>query len=201
MLGFYIIDVSGLDEGLQFARELAAANPGGAYELRPIHLYIPGAPVANVYASDREYAGDTVPCEVTDQAWIEASLVSARPQAVAALLRYFRDLDTAEEAFQEACLRALKNWTANGPPRDATAWLIMVGRNAALDQKRKTSRLTAMPDEAQVSDLEDVETPIAERLDERQYRDDVLRLMFICCHPDLAGDAADTAGAAHRVRA
>ena len=122
---------------------------------------------------------------MTDQAWIEASLVSARPQAVAALLRYFRDLDTAEEAFQEACLRALKNWTANGPPRDATAWLIMVGRNAALDQKRKTSRLTAMPDEAQVSDLEDVETPIAERLDERQYRDDVLRLMFICCHPDL----------------
>ena len=122
---------------------------------------------------------------MTDQAWIEGALTSARPQAVAALLRYFRDLDTAEEAFQEACLRALKNWTTNGPPRDPTAWLIMVGRNAGLDQKRKTSRLTALPDEAQVSDLEDVETPMVERLDESQYRDDVLRLMFICCHPDL----------------
>ena len=117
--------------------------------------------------------------------WIEAVLVSSRPQAVAALLRYFRNLDAAEEAYQEACLRALRNWTVNGPPRDPTAWLIMVGRNAALDQIRKTSRQTALPDEDKISDLEDVETPMAERLDDSQYRDDVLRLMFICCHPDL----------------
>lgn len=60
LLGFYIVDVSGLDEALQFARELAAANPGGAYELRPINLYIPGAPVTDVYASERAYAGDKV---------------------------------------------------------------------------------------------------------------------------------------------
>ncbi len=39
--------------------------------------------------------------------WIEAALTASRPQAVAALLRYFRDLDAAEEAYQEACLRAL----------------------------------------------------------------------------------------------
>ena len=58
---------------------------------------------------------------MTDVAWIEAVLTSARAQAVAALLRYFRDLDTAEEAFQEACLRALKSWPKNGPPRDAAA--------------------------------------------------------------------------------
>ena len=68
---------------------------------------------------------------MTDIAWIDAALTSARPQAVGALLRYFRDLDTAEEAFQEACLRALKTWPQNGPPRDPAAWLIMVGRNAA----------------------------------------------------------------------
>ena len=60
LLGFYIVDVSGLDEALQFARELAAANPGGAYELRPIQLYIPGAPVAEAYETGREYAGDKV---------------------------------------------------------------------------------------------------------------------------------------------
>lgn len=117
--------------------------------------------------------------------WIEAALTASRPQAVAALLRYFRDLDAAEEAYQEACLRALKNWNVNGPPRDPTAWLIMVGRNAALDQVRKRSKQAPMPDEAQVSDLDDVETPMADRLDDSQYRDDVLRLMFICCHPDL----------------
>ena len=47
---------------------------------------------------------------MTDAAWIDAALTSARPQALGALLRYFRDLDTAEEAFQNACLRALKAW-------------------------------------------------------------------------------------------
>ena len=93
----------------------------------------------------------------TDLAWIDAALTSARPQAVGALLRYFRDLDTAEEAYQDACLRALKAWPQNGAPRDPAAWLIMVGRNAALDAKRKTIRLDELPDEAVLSDLDDVE--------------------------------------------
>jgi predicted RNA polymerase sigma factor len=50
-------------------------------------------------------------------AWIDVALTAARPKAVAALLRYFRDLDIAEEAFQEACLKALTTWTEKGPPR------------------------------------------------------------------------------------
>jgi RNA polymerase sigma-70 factor (ECF subfamily) len=120
-----------------------------------------------------------------DLAWIEAAVTAARPQAVGALLRYFRDLDVAEEAFQEACLRALKSWPTNGPPRDPAAWLIMVGRNAALDGVRKRARDAELPDEARLSDLDDVEAPMAERLDGADYRDDVLRLLFICCHPDL----------------
>ena len=122
---------------------------------------------------------------MTDLAWIDAALVSARPQAVAALLRYFRDLDLAEEAYQDACLRALKNWPKNGPPRDAAAWLIMVGRNAAIDVTRRRAKQTELPDEDQISDLSDVETEVAQRLDEADYRDDVLRLLFICCHPDI----------------
>ena len=122
---------------------------------------------------------------MTDLAWIEAALTSARPQALAALLRYFRDLDTAEEAFQEACLRALKNWPKNGPPRDPTAWLIFVGRNSGIDQVRRLSRQTELPDEEKLSDLGDREADIAERLDNADYRDDVLRLLFICCHPEL----------------
>ena len=122
---------------------------------------------------------------MTDIAWITPLLTSARPQAVAALLRYFRDLDTAEEAFQEACLRALKNWPANGPPRDPTAWLIFVGRNTAIDAVRRRSKNDPLPDEQALSDLEDAETAIAERLDGADYRDDILRLLFICCHPDL----------------
>lgn len=122
---------------------------------------------------------------MSDLGWIEGALTAARPQAVAALLRYFRDLDLAEEAFQDACLRALKIWPANGPPRDAASWLIMVGRNAVIDGVRKRSKLTELPDENLLSDGEDREEAEAERLDSADYRDDVLRLLFICCHPDL----------------
>src|SRR5215207_7557184 len=122
---------------------------------------------------------------MTDTAWIDAALTAARPQAVGALLRYFRDLDTAEEAFQEACLRALKTWPQNGPPRDPAAWLILVGRNVALDDVRRSSKTQALPPDEVISDLDDAETDLAERLDSSHYRDDVLRLLFICCHPGL----------------
>jgi RNA polymerase sigma-70 factor, ECF subfamily len=122
---------------------------------------------------------------VTDVANIGAILAAARPRLVAALLRYFRDLDAAEEAAQEACLRALKSWPENGPPRDAESWLIMVGRNSAIDAKRRQRRQEPLPDDEALSDLDDAETPLADRLDDGQYRDDILRLLFTCCHPDL----------------
>jgi RNA polymerase sigma-70 factor (ECF subfamily) len=122
---------------------------------------------------------------VNDLAWIDAALTAARPQAVAALLRYFRNLDAAEEAFQEACLRALRAWPQNGPPRDAVAWLILVGRNTAIDATRRQRKQAPLPAEELISDLDDAEADLADRLDGAQYRDDVLRLLFICCHPDL----------------
>ena len=122
---------------------------------------------------------------MSDIAWIEKALIGARPQAVGALLRYFRDLDRAEEAFQEACLRALRTWPQKGPPRDPAAWLIFVGRNAALDSVRRESRNTELPEDAAISNLDDAESELSERLDNAHYRDDILRLMFICCHPDL----------------
>ena len=120
-----------------------------------------------------------------DLAWIDLALTSARPQAMGALLRYFRDLDMAEEAFQEACLRALKTWPDKGPPRDPAAWLIFVGRNSGIDQVRKRARNQPLPPEEVLSDLEDTESDLAERLDGAHYRDDILRLLFVCCHPDL----------------
>jgi RNA polymerase sigma-70 factor (ECF subfamily) len=122
---------------------------------------------------------------VTALAWIDQALTAARPQAVAALLRYFRDLDTAEEAFQEACLRALKSWPCNGPPRDAVAWLVFVGRNAALDGLRRGSRSTALPPDDELADTPDPQAEMAERLDLHSYRDDILRLLFVCCDPVL----------------
>ena len=102
---------------------------------------------------------------------------------MAALLRYFRDLDTAEEAFQEACLRALQTWPHKGPPRDPTAWLITVGRNAALNAKRRIRSIGPLPDADALTDARDDLTP--ERLDESHYGDDILRLLFMCGHPTL----------------
>jgi RNA polymerase sigma-70 factor (ECF subfamily) len=122
---------------------------------------------------------------VTDPAWIDAALTSARPQAVGALLRYFRDLDAAEEAFQEASLRALSTWPQNGPPRDPAAWLIFVGRNLGVDSARRRNKQETLPPEERLSDGEDTESALAEELDHADYRDDVLRLLFICCHPEL----------------
>ncbi|HEY5412146.1 MAG TPA: YciI family protein [Caulobacteraceae bacterium] len=51
LLGFYIVDFENLEEALEWTRELGQANPGGAYELRPLRLFLPGADV-----SDRELA-------------------------------------------------------------------------------------------------------------------------------------------------
>ena len=123
---------------------------------------------------------------MTDLAWIDAALTAARPQAVGALLRYFRDLDTAEEAFQDACLRALKTLAAERPAARSRR-LADPGR----PQRRARRRAPARPGRRRCRPRR--RSPIsttprralAERLDGAHYRDDVLRLLFICCHPDL----------------
>ncbi len=123
--------------------------------------------------------------EIIDSAWLDTTLRAARPRALAALLRYFGDLDIAEEAFQEACLGALEKWPQNGPPRDPAAWLIFVGRNSGIDTVRRRSKEKELPGDERLSDLDDAESSVAERLDDAHYRDDILRLLFICCHPEL----------------
>ena len=53
LLGFYVVDFDNLEEALAYTRELGQANPGGAYELRPLRLFLKGADV-----SDRELAAE-----------------------------------------------------------------------------------------------------------------------------------------------
>ncbi|MDU8946631.1 RNA polymerase sigma factor [Ovoidimarina sediminis] len=115
-------------------------------------------------------------------AWLEASFATHRPRAIAALTRVFRDIDLAEEAFSEACLKALEDWPKRGLPRDPFAWLLTVGRNAGLDRLRKAARRAAILDANK--DILDM-TGDAPPPDPDALRDDVLRLLFICCHPAL----------------
>src|SRR5689334_23942942 len=61
----------------------------------------------------------------------------------------------------------------------------MVGRNVAIDDVRRSSKQQPLPDDELISDLGDAEEEVAERLDGSHYRDDILRLLFICCHKDL----------------
>src|SRR4249920_1526846 len=90
--------------------------------------------------------------QMHDPAHIDLALSGARPKVVAALLRYFRDLDTAEEAFQEASLRALQTWPQKGFPVDPTAWLVTVGRNAALDFKGRNRSIEPLTDAHALAD-------------------------------------------------
>lgn len=94
-----------------------------------------------------------------------------------------RDVDLAEEFAQEAFVAALSQWPATGIPRNPGAWLLTVARNRALDHFRKTKRLTPLDTNAQThssANLPDLDDDVG---------DDVLRLMFIACHPVLSREA------------
>ena len=105
---------------------------------------------------------------------------------MAALTRHFRDIDLAEEAFQDAAVRALKNWSEHGHPRDRVAWLIMTGRNATIDRLRRQKRFKDHArDNSATRDPEDGESRLAEEIDLSGLRGDVLCLMFMCCHEEL----------------
>lgn len=104
-------------------------------------------------------------------------------KVLATLIRLLGDFDLAEEALHEAFHAALKQWPTAGIPANPVAWLVSAGRFKAIDQLRKTARVSLLPDEVlqqlAADDNPDVE-PIA---------DDQLRLIFTCCHPSLAADA------------
>ncbi len=121
---------------------------------------------------------------MTQHAWIEARFAEIRPKAIAALNRQFRDLDFAEECFAAACFKAVQTWPRTGLPDDPFAWLLVAGRNAGRDALRKRSVAASVSDAEEAS--EEPEAGYIEHLDQRGLRDDVLRLLFVCCHPALS---------------
>ncbi len=99
-------------------------------------------------------------------------------------------LELAEEAVQEAMLRALQTWPYQGAPENAAAWLFRVAHNAAIDALRRQRRFY-QTDEASLAELERSTTVPLDAPDvEEQLRDDELRMIFLCCDPRIPRDAS-----------
>ena len=113
-------------------------------------------------------------------------------RAVATLIRVTGDFDLAEEAVQDAFIRALETWPERGVPDNPGAWITTTARNRAIDRLRRRQRsvekIEALGRETAVEqELAAIDPTPAE--DAMPIADDRLRLIFTCCHPALALEA------------
>ncbi len=123
---------------------------------------------------------------------LAVSLKTAYPRALATLIRLLSDIDAAEDILREAIARALEVWSREGVPGNPVAWLVTTGRNKAIDlQRRYTLEVrhsTTVRAEAgnNVTGESVTARPVAEAEASQHFDDDLLRLIFTCCHPALA---------------
>ena len=105
-------------------------------------------------------------------------------RALATLIRLVGDFDLAEDVLQEAFAAALERWPASEPPANPRAWLVNVGRNKAIDRIRRQvafrGKVGELTHELQNASMTD------EAADAGVLDDDMLRLIFTCCHPSFA---------------
>jgi RNA polymerase sigma-70 factor (ECF subfamily) len=105
-------------------------------------------------------------------------------RALATLIRLVGDFDLAEDALQDAFAAALTAWQTQ-PPANARAWLVRVGRNKAIDRLRRAIAFRGKQQEL----LRDIELAASDAGDDdAALDDDMLRLIFTCCHPAFAID-------------
>jgi RNA polymerase sigma factor (sigma-70 family) len=113
---------------------------------------------------------------------------------IAGLVRVVRDVGLAEDLAQDALVAALQQWPESGVPANPGAWLMTVAKRRAVDHFRRAERLARSQSELghglgieQESFMPDFDAALEERIE-----DDLLRLMFICCHPVLSTEARVT---------
>ena len=108
-------------------------------------------------------------------------------RALATLIRLVGDFDLAEDALQDAFATALERWPAADPPSNPRAWLVNVGRNKAIDRVRRSIAFRGKQAELAHELLHNVAAS-DEAFEAMALDDDMLRLIFICCHPAFAAE-------------
>src|SRR5271154_4092669 len=115
------------------------------------------------------------------------------PRVLATLARTIGDLAVAEDALSEATITALDRWPETGIPDDPRAWLAVVARHKALDLLRRESARAAKEAAAfrwgTGAAPDQIEEAIEAMEPATSLRDDMLRLIFTCCHPALSREA------------
>jgi RNA polymerase sigma factor (sigma-70 family) len=105
-----------------------------------------------------------------------------RARVLATLIRVTGSVDLAEDAAQDAVVRALETWPRDGVPDNPRAWLLVTAKRRAIDLIRREARRAGKETEA-MTFLDPAPEPA------EVVRDDLLRLVFTCCHPCLAAEA------------
>jgi len=111
-------------------------------------------------------------------------------QVVAALTAHLgtHRLQLAEDVVQEALLRALQTWSYRGVPDNPAAWLTQVAKNLALNALQREQRWHEKAAGIAAEHARWLAAPPADLAPET-FADDTLRMMFVCCHPELAADS------------
>src|SRR6201999_2637813 len=130
---------------------------------------------------------DRTPIDRTiDAVW---RMESAR--VIASLTRIVRDVGIAEELAQDALVAALSQWPESGIPQNPGAWLMVAAKHRAIDHLRRNHRVERKHEELG-REIEAQRQADVESLDvamDDEFGDDLLRLMFVACHPVLSTEA------------
>jgi RNA polymerase sigma-70 factor (ECF subfamily) len=108
-------------------------------------------------------------------------------RVLATLIRLLGDFDRAEEALHDAFAAALVQWPGTGVPANPRAWLVSAGRFRAIDAARRGARFDA--ERAAIAEALGAHDTPPHDVDDESLDDDLLRLIFTCCHPALGEDA------------